>query len=168
MGTPLLQLEVRWRCAPRSLILQAVATEAYALGMTDVRKTGDWSKTTHDTQGNFRAGVATWHPLPHIAGPKAPLTPKPEVGKGRNCTGAMVGLGGKRRVTCNTLYLLASGPLHCCYFCPGCFSIRFHFLHFVQVLVQWLHHQREFSCFSWDRDQESSHTLTLILLCFHS
>lgn len=119
----------------------------HVLRMTDVRKTGDRAKPHENTQ-NFRAGVTLWHPSPHIAGPKAPLTPKPEVGKGRNCTGAMVGLGGKE--TGNMQYPLPAGLRAFALLLSFLSRLLFHqisFLHFVQVLVQWLHHQREFSCF---------------------
>lgn len=127
--------------------------------MTDVRKTGDRKQNHRNTQ-NFRAGVTLWHPSPHTAWPKAPLTPKPEVGKGRNCTGAMVGLGGKE--TGNMQYPLPAGLRAFALLLLFLSRLLFHqisFLHFVQVLVQWLHHQRELFLFSPEiGTQESSHT----------
>lgn len=118
--------------------------------MTDGRKTGDQAKPHENTQ-NFRAGVTLWHPPPyHCSIPKAPCTPKPEVGKGRNCTGW--GWVGRRRVTCNTLHLLASGTLLLLLLLSRLLFHQISFLRFVQALVQWLPHQRSFLIFPWDRD----------------
>lgn len=68
----------------------------------------------------------TYPPIP--LDPKHHAHPSLRLVRGGTAQGPWWVWVGRRRVTSNTLYLLASGTLCCCcYFYPACFSIRFHF-----------------------------------------
>ena len=164
VGTAQLQLEVRWRCAPPVSRPAGRGHQSMCLRwhMAGRLVTEPNNMRTHKTLGQ----VWLYDIHLHTAGPKAPRTPKPEVGKGSNCTGW--GGVGRRRVTCNTLHLLASETLLLLLLLSRLLFHQISLLHFVQALVQSLPHQRSFLIFPWDRDQESSHALTLILPRFHS
>lgn len=165
MGTPLLQLGVRWRCAPPVSHPAGCGHWGMCLGwqMSGRLVTEQNHMKTLKTLGQVWL-YDTPHPI--SLDPKHHSHLSLRLVRGGTAQGPWWVWVGKRQVTCNTLYLLASGPLHCCcYFCPGCFSIRFHFFTLSRSLFNGYIIRGSFLVFPCDRDPKiQSHSNTYLAL----